>query len=62
MPNRWQVIVELTFDIQHGENEDDARERAKTALANARVGGDIAHYHILGKPKVVFEFDLLGHT
>lgn len=55
MPDRWQVIVELTLDIQSGDNENTARERAKSALAE--LGSDIAHYHILEKPKVVFEFD-----
>lgn len=56
MPNRWQVIVEVTLDIEDDDSEWSAVKRTKAALEKIR-GKEIAHYHILQQPKVVVEFD-----
>ncbi len=53
---RWQVIFEVTLDIQGDESKYAALERAKEAMEKIR-GEDIVHYHVLGQPSKVVEVD-----
>ncbi len=54
--NRWQVIFEVTLNVKDGDSQLVALQRAKDAMGKLR-GKEIAHYHVLQQPKVVFEFD-----
>jgi len=55
--HRWQVIFEVTLDIEKGDTPDIVRERAKEAMEILVGKDEIAHYHVLSIPKVVAEFD-----
>lgn len=66
MPNRWRVVVELTYDIDTekdipkytGDTETDVAQRALERVRpslNSLVEGAFAHYHILEAPKRISE-------
>lgn len=57
MPNRWQLIFEITLDIKDGDNKNVVLDKVKLAMEKLITDKDIAHYHVLQQPKVVFEFD-----
>ena len=58
MKERWQLMVELTLDIQENENPDQALERARKGLNKVQgTGKEFAHYHIMQPPKQVVELD-----
>ena len=57
MPNRWQIIFEVTLDIKDGDNQMVALQRAKLLMGELITDEGIAHYHVLQQPKVVVEFD-----
>jgi len=53
MNERWQIIVELTYDPEEDETSYQAIDRAKQRLNAILDGKPFQHYHILQLPKKV---------